>query len=177
MTADPPPPPPTLQRIMLDYVASEDRLRLTGAVATGPSVVLWLTRRLTLGMIPHLLAWLEKHGTATAAAATPHRQEIQSFAQEAARASLKPSPTIRSNDESPTWLASVIEISSAGKHFTLLFRSQQGQQARLVLDIRSLRQTLIILHTAWTKSGWPMDPWPAWFTPEGKPRDQETAVH
>ena len=47
-----------LCRVTSQYVDFEDRIRLTGELTDGQQVVLWLTRRLTERMVPHLVKWL-----------------------------------------------------------------------------------------------------------------------
>ena len=43
-----------LHRITTEYIDSEDRIRLTGQLASGDTVVLWLTQRLLNRLVPHL---------------------------------------------------------------------------------------------------------------------------
>ena len=50
----------TLQRITTEYIDQEDRIRLTGELAHGATVVLWITQRLLNRLIPHLTAWLSR---------------------------------------------------------------------------------------------------------------------
>lgn len=52
-----------LKRITLEYSAHEDRMRLTGARASGEREAIWLTRRLLERLIPVLVDWIEQEGS------------------------------------------------------------------------------------------------------------------
>ena len=43
-----------LQRCTTEYIATEDRLRLSGEIGTQSTVVLWLTQRLLNRLMPPL---------------------------------------------------------------------------------------------------------------------------
>ena len=51
-----------LQRLTTEYVDAEDRMRLTGEIRPGETLVLWLSQRLLMRLLPHLFLWLEKLG-------------------------------------------------------------------------------------------------------------------
>ena len=97
--------PHELQRITTTYVDVEDRLRLTGVLANGTVVQLWLTQRLLGRLVPPLTSWLVRNallgaehalpGAAPAAKVALADQEmVQGFAQQSAWAQLKPQPTL-----------------------------------------------------------------------------------
>ena len=44
----------SLQRITTEYDEREDRIRVSGQLAQGEAVVLWLTQRLLNRLVPHL---------------------------------------------------------------------------------------------------------------------------
>lgn len=50
---------PALQRMTTDYIVQEDRIRVTGECAGGGVLVLWLTQRLLVRLVPPLCRWLE----------------------------------------------------------------------------------------------------------------------
>ena len=76
-----------LQRITTEYDEHEDRLRLSGELSDGSSVLLWLTQRLLYRILPHLTQWLGQHDAGAAGNAVGLWQDsdwIQGFAQQAA---------------------------------------------------------------------------------------------
>lgn len=76
-----------LQRITTEFIASEDRIRLTGEVSeekTRASVVLWLMQRLLNRLVPRLCAWLAGGDNDS----LPAELE-QEFAQQKARVELE----------------------------------------------------------------------------------------
>ena len=50
----------TLRRITTEYIEIEDRLRISGEIADAEAVVIWLTQRLLLRLLPLLLQWLDQ---------------------------------------------------------------------------------------------------------------------
>ena len=50
----------SLQRITTEYSETEDRIRLSGELAAGEVMILWLTQRLFNHLVYHLCGWLEK---------------------------------------------------------------------------------------------------------------------
>ena len=87
-----------LQRITTEYIDREDRIRLTGELAAGTVVVLWLTQRLVNRLVPHLTAWLDRQVTPASnipSVQARHQDIVQSFAQQAARVQLAPEAPVR----------------------------------------------------------------------------------
>lgn len=112
----------SLQRLTTGYSESEDRIRLAGEDASGQTVVLWLTQRLTHRLLAHLCQWLEEHsghGTAdTTASAKARHADIghgiaQSFAQQAAAAALAPQPPVQARAQATQALVHSVDVSTA----------------------------------------------------------------
>jgi hypothetical protein len=102
----------TISRLTTDYVDTEDRVRLSGAIANGPPVAMWLTQRLALRLLPELLKWLDGNTGAAAgqnpaasrsAARELQKQVVHCFAQEAALSELTPQPPVQAA-ASDRWL-------------------------------------------------------------------------
>lgn len=169
---------PDLQRITTQYIEVEDRLRLTGELAPGEVVVLWLTQRLMHRLIGHLCRSLDDP--------TPHLPHsrrlqadvIQSFAQQAARAQLPAQPAVQASPASQQWLVAAIDISQAPDKTTLTFKgSLPNGQARLTLQEQPLRQWLSIVFEQCTQAGWPVAVWPDWVKEASQPsQDQPTLL-
>ena len=87
---------PELQRVTTEYVAVEDRIRLSGEAADGATLVLWLTQRLLNLLAPSLTSGLERPDSASDAL-------LQGFAQQAAEASLSPQPAVQATAPAASW--------------------------------------------------------------------------
>jgi hypothetical protein len=138
---------------------------LAGVDAKEQPIAMWFTQRLLLGLLPLLLKWLEKQVQAS----EPQGAEIvQSFAQEAALAALKPQPPVITG--SPEWLVSAIDVKRSNTRATLTFRGESDQSVSISFTAKELRQWLSILQRAWGKAGWPKEVWPAWMKSDTSPR-------
>lgn len=163
-----------LQRITVDYVESEDRLRLRGQDAGGETVVLWLTQRLLFRVVPHLCGWLEKQTVAGAPV-----DIVQGFAQQAAQAALEPSEPVPLPAAASGVLVQSIDLTPGSKAFILGFKPDSAGTvvASLVLEARSLRQWLGIVYRTCQAANWPSQTWPAWLVEaKGQTDDHQTAV-
>ena len=47
-----------LQRLTTEYIVIEDRIRISGETRDSGPVVMWLTNRLAMRVVPQLLRWL-----------------------------------------------------------------------------------------------------------------------
>ena len=89
-----------LERLTTEYVEREDRIRLSGQLTHGDTVVLWLTQRLLSRLVPHLSAWLARQlapASSNPSVQAAHQDIVQGFAQQAARAQLVPEPPVRAS--------------------------------------------------------------------------------
>lgn len=161
----PAPEPLVLDRVTTEYLAREDRLRLTGRTAAGGTLVIWLTQRLLIRLLTPLFQLLEQAGGGSTAAPNPVQVELrQSFAQQAARAALTPLPAVRPASATQTWVARSVSVGRTAAGVVLVFQGGDGQQARLPMAVAALRQWLNILYDVWRRAEWRTDLWPAWIT-------------
>lgn len=160
-----------LQRITSQYVEDEDRIRLTGAVEGGSIEVLWLTQRLLIRIINHLLQWLQQQTAAASGEARKGGQAadlVQGFAQQAASAELTAQQPVQSQGEAQEWIVHSVDITNTPKAVRLSFKGLNGEQAALTLEARQLRQWLGIIHQLWTAAAWPQSIWPQWMSETDK---------
>lgn len=188
----------TLQRITTEYREDEDRVRLSAEVtadaipgtmpgtisSAAPSdttsstiLVLWLSQRLLLRLLPHVFNWLEQlpplttapagdQSTATARhtmADARTAELIQGFAQQSARHGIPAQPPVRPTANSAEQLVTAVDIKAVAAKLNLVFRSAAGEIAALSLEAPQLRQWLAILYTLWLQAEWPMAIWPQWM--------------
>lgn len=156
----------TLQRITTEYIEREDRIRLSGQLAQGDTVVLWLTQRLVNRLVPHLSAWLA--GQVAPASSTPsvqaiHEDIVQGFAQQAARAQLASEPPVSAASPLAVWRVDAVDIAQGEGALALTFKGEAGEQMLVTLSAQPLRQWLGIVYEQVVCGQWPTTAWPAWM--------------
>jgi hypothetical protein len=156
----------TLTRLTTEYIEQEDRLRLSGELGGGTTVVLWLTQRLIYRLVPHLTAWLA--GQVAPASAIPsvraaHHDMVQGFAQQAARAQMVPEPPVPVSSPVASWRVDAVDIAAGAEALALTFRGEGAAPVTLQLAAQPLRQWLTIVYEQTLRGGWPATVWPAWM--------------
>lgn len=160
-----------LQRLTTEYVDAEDRIRLTGEIRPEETLVLWLSQRLLLRLLPHLFLWLEKQsGTAFPTEIT------QSFEQAAASQNLGAEAPVQRAPDSKTWLVEAVDMTPDQQILRLRFRRDGEASVSLTLPSIHLRQWLTILHGMWGVAEWPMGVWPEWMQ-QSRPQQMATGRH
>jgi hypothetical protein len=151
--------PALLQRITTEYVELEDRIRLSAEVQGGTTMVLWISQRLWMRLLPGLISWLDGQGGSD----DTHSQLMQGFAQQAAQSELTPQVPVKATVAGATWLVQAVDVGVSAQMLGLTFRDGSGQAATLNLEAKPLRQWLSIVRGLCQTAGWPMDAWPDWF--------------
>lgn len=147
-----------LQRLTTEYIDAEDRMRLTGEIRPGETLVLWLSQRLLVRLLPHLFLWLEKQ------ASTAFPTEIeQSLEQHAASANLGDEAPVQRGVSSAAWLVEAVDMTAGDYALRLSFRREGEDAVSLTLSALHMRQWLTILRTLWSVAEWPMGIWPEWM--------------
>ena len=181
-----------LQRITSIYSDVEDRFRITGEVSDESTRCLWLTQRLLLRLVPHILEWLNEIARAEGKGDLGQAELMQNVAQQAAKARLEPQaavpvPTMpdpnaaiettpgaaTAGQQEAIWLVEEVDISkSTNGILTLTFKHESANGVQLAMAPIELRQWLIILHSQWLQAGWPAAIWPEWVDTSPKASDQ-----
>jgi hypothetical protein len=153
-----------LERITTVYVAAEDRLRLTGELASTEVQTIWLTQRLLVRLVPLLTQWLEGQHHAARGPDKLRTELLQTFAQQAARANPAAQSPVRASAASPAWLAEAVDVKRGSSALTLTFRNTDSHSASLTLAPKPLRQWLGIVYDVCVgPAQWPAVPWPVWL--------------
>lgn len=164
-----------LRRLTSEYVDFEDRIRLTGEGEDGQRVILWLTRRLLDRLVPHLVDWLERKGRASpderpSPVPAARQEALQSFAQEAVQASMRPEPPVQAHLAERAWLVRSVDLATNPGVPSLNFKGfLEIEQVRFSPGEAALRQWLGILHGLYGRAGWPQEVWPGWMAGEPRP--------
>lgn len=124
-----------LSRVTLSYDVREDRLRLAGETPNGDIVALWLTHRLLIRLLPHLLWLLEAHSDSGAVAAerSPQASEPKSTADVLPTADTPVVPEAGSAQ----FLVLAVDFTEEQGHVVLTFRDS-SQAARLAMNPEQL---------------------------------------
>ena len=161
-----------LKRLSTSYLELEDRVRLVGETSDGAVMVLWLSQRLLLRLVPVLLEGIETQGTDAS-----YREILQSFAQQTARAELKAEPPVQARHDSQAWLVHSVDVAKTEKALWLTFRGANGQQGFISLEPRLLRQWLGIVYDNCRQANWPLGVWPEWLQNSAVQAVQPAVLH
>lgn len=156
----------SLRRITTDYVALEDRIRLTGQQQDGQIVILWLPQRLLGQLLPRLLPLLTPSARAGAgehAHSPSTRAQMQALAQSAARLEQTSVPAVPPNQANLAWLVHEVGLQAEPQRVSLVWRGAQGEEATLQMNPQRLRQWLNIIFDCYRHAAWPMAIWPKWM--------------
>lgn len=155
-----------LQRFTTEYVELEDRIRVSGELANGDTVVLWLTQRLLNRLVPHLTAWLARQvapASSIPSVQASYQDIMQGFAQQAARTQLVPEPPVRASSPMAAWRVCAVDITQGEDAVVLTFKAEAVAHATLTLAAQPLRQWLSIVFEQFLRGEWPTTAWPAWM--------------
>jgi len=165
-----------LDRITINYVELEDRIRLAGETNGGTVVIVWITRRLLDRLLPELVQRLENsveggHGNAL------RTDALQTFAQQAARTMSVPQAPVPASAAEAQWLAHSIDVSFSRRFVRLSFKDHQSHCVNLTLEESKLREFLNILFEAYRRADWPTGAWPRWACSVEVEKLQGARVH
>ena len=168
-----------IQRFTTEYMDVEDRIRLAGEVHASEPVVLWLTQRLLLRLLPHLLDWLEQQSSADVRGVL-----VQGFAQQAALAHIKPQAPVSVRPIDTVWLVRAVDVTRSPDRLGLDFKlnpvagsaTAPALQPQLNFSAHTLRQWLGIIHQQYLRAQWPSHFWPDWLTEAQAARVEEKRV-
>ena len=185
--ASPDTPAPLIERITTRYSPTQDRMAMAGDLPGSLPVVLWLSQRLLLRLLPRLFQWLQlqsaadvklAHGAAEQSALAVHA--VQRFAQEAAAQQLTAQPPVHTPVHTPQALVEAVSIGQSALWIHLEFQGVgDALPVAMVLSAPALRQWLVIVQRQWREAQWPVDVWPGWLVEaaDGPPSEMPASVH
>jgi hypothetical protein len=160
-----------LHRVTSEYIQNEDRFRLTGEDQMGNALCLWLTQRLALRVVSHLVTDIATHSPE--AIQNPSQDDdanklLQGNAQQAAQEGLSPQEAVASTSTTRALLIQEVDMNRAPDGAVgFVFKDgpePTAQKIALGFQPQQLRQWLIILYSQWLLSEWPVTVWPEWIT-------------
>ena len=161
-----------VRRFTTEYLAPEDRLRISLERMDDSLAILWLTRRLAIRLVPQILKVVKTlprlQGQPQAAA--PATDNAQRANQMAALGKLEQQSPVLGGDL-PEGIESHL-ITGLGVRMArgaLLLDFKVGEEVMQILPFseEALRQWLGVLHVSFVKAGWQEDIWPDWITAKG----------
>ncbi len=165
----------TLQRITSEYVATEDRFRLSGITDKGGEVSYWVTQRLLLRLLDFLLDWLETHreelerqvatdmlgpivAKAVKRSARAGEKDVRAEAgKKASEAGATPEDKAATAE-----LLFEADIRVAATRITVVFKPRNSEHSQLSLQLDEAWRWVAILHTLWKRAEWNLSAWPDW---------------
>lgn len=146
-----------LQHITTEYIDSEDRLRLSGELASGQTIVLWLTQRILNRLVTPLHQWLKRKNLVDGRG----NLQIQDFTQRAVWGQPVPETPVNASLAQENWRVEQIDIALGDNAVRLTFKGQQVEQhATLILSVQALYQWLVIVYGQFGRGGWSTGIWP-----------------
>jgi hypothetical protein len=155
-----------LHRLTSEYIESEDRFRLTGEDQSGNALCLWLTQRLALRMISHLVNLIAKGSPEALQNPTGDSDTtdlLQSFAQDAASSDIQAQPAVDSSKATGSMLVIEVDISRSAEGAVGFVFKDDSNEVSLGFAEQQLRQWLTIVYNQWLIAQWPTAVWPGWI--------------
>lgn len=169
-----------LHRLTSEYIEAEDRFRLTGEDQDGNALCLWLTQRLALRIVSHLVNELSTRSLETIQ--NPSQDDdanklLQESAQQAAQADLTPQEAVTSTSSTRALLIQEVDINRAANGAVrFIFKDGAIEEVALGFEPQQLRQWLAILHQQWLLAQWPVTVWPEWISSQSPDEQEQESI-
>ena len=168
-----------LHRLTSEYIESEDRLRLTGEDQNGNALCLWITQRLALRIVIHLVDQISKGSPEALQNPTQDSDAsdlLQSFAQEEASSTMTAEPAVDSAKATESILVNEVDITRTPQGAVGFVFKNGDARIALTFDPQQLRQWLAIIHKLCTMAQWPAQVWPQWMAKQESKSDETPAA-
>lgn len=152
-----------LKKVTLNYVAVEDRIRMSAERQNGEPVVFWLTMRLCRSMVGPLCGYIEKNVQPSALVDRTTQLSVQ---QRQAMWELQPSEPVRTGNEITPVIPDRLDLEFLKNKVALRLPYGIREKAELQMNPQELRQWMDILYRMFRSGAWPMDEWPDWMQAE-----------
>lgn len=160
-----------IRRFTTEYVAVEDRVRLSLERGDGAVRILWLTRAL----LDRVVAGLVERVDAAAPQAVSTDRPLTSgarhrFFQQAAEAALTPQAPVRAGatarQAGVAMLVTAIGLREGQGGLIVEFKGGKQVLETVPFTAAALRQWLGVLRRCYGQARWGGDVWPGWIAPE-----------
>lgn len=162
----------TVKRFTTEYVTAEDRIRISVERGDDSLVLLWLTRRLAVRLVPQIVKVVDAlprlGGQAKAAAPSDNaqrRNQLDALGKIEQQAPVL-SGELPGDIESHLINSLGVRVRSAG--MLLDFKAGEDELIQTFpFTEEALRQWLALLNNTFRKAEWKEDIWPKWITAKG----------
>ena len=154
-----------LEKVTLNYVASEDRICMNAQIRGGEAVTFWLTQRLCRGLVKTFVDYLDK--TTVPSTDTGKSMVQNHFQQEAMIRKIRSPSVDASKSSTAPMLVKTLNIRTGSDSLLLRLPMPDGSVSALPLKSVEARQLLQILFVQYRKGDWPLDIWPQWIRKPG----------
>lgn len=157
-----------VRRFTTDYIAVEDRIRLSVEHKDRSVQILWLTRPLLKNLLVELINTIDAAPSVVTNVDVSMKGTAQKrFTQQAAEASLTPQKPVRAQpSETQTVVAMLVTSVDVRKEQTVLtleFKGGDRVLESIPFNIEALRQWLGVLHKCYQRADWEGEFWPSWI--------------
>lgn len=127
----------------LAYDLEEDRLQLVGEDEGGETSTFWLTARLLLRLVPHLV----RQQASLAETPEPPEKNVSNLDKGSA---------VLCSETSPEVLVTAIDVTTSSEYVTLILKDAQGAgRATFALSASALKGWLQGVRNCFEQAGWP----------------------
>ena len=160
-----------IKRFTTEYMAEEDRLRLSLETNDGEVRLLWLTRRLVIRLVPQLVKLLSQNTALLGEQGAPRTDNAQRRSQMSALGQLEQQSPVRPDAEQGAVAEHLItRLSGRLARGAVLVDFKIGEDT-LIQTVpfpeAALRQWLVVVEACFRKGEWAEEIWPDWISVKG----------
>lgn len=147
------------------YDSWQDRMAWDAEAADGSVTRLWMTQRLSRGLVAALVPMLQTTVTPegpAASAQAAHEAVVQSWAQAAALDGFGSNTPVKPDPKAPSGLVKAVHLNPGPTGIALVFEFHDGGRRRMPLVTAAVRQTLSVMYRLCQEAGWPTEAFPDW---------------
>jgi len=178
----------TLQKITVNYVAEEDRLRLTAAAKEDQTVIYWLTRRMLGVLLTPMFDWLSQRidksfgGISEGSWQLRNQETKLAMANNAAQAKMQREEPVIAAAESIEQLLKSVDVRAEEQRFLIMLPIDGQHRGVIPFEQDTLLQWLAIIYRVQYEADWKLSQWPSWFVenqtmPNRQNKAPQTALH
>ncbi len=159
----------TLQKITVNYVAEEDRLKLTAAAHQDQTVIYWLTRRMLGVLLTPMFEWLNKRvensfgGIGEGSWQLRSQETKLTMASNAAQAKMHREEPVIASAESIEQILKSVDVRAEKDRFLILLPIDNAHRGVIPFEQDTLLQWLGIIYRVQHDADWRLPQWPSWF--------------
>lgn len=160
-----------IKRFTTEYMPGEDRLRLSLENNDGQVRLLWLTRRLSIRLIPQLVKLLSQNNPFVGMQGAPATDNAQRRSQMSALGGLENQQPVRPDEGQAAveeHLITHLSVRMARGAILVDFKTSEDNLIQTLPFVEAaLRQWLVVTEACFRKGEWKEEIWPDWISVKG----------